>query len=104
MWFRTNGAMMKYPFTETKMPAKCGELIGPAGASSIKCPYCIHFRTRAAKMNGTIDEEIAETAFLNRFSSLGISLLSSQNYQPSGGAHAFFYASPTAREADSFVL
>jgi len=90
MWFRTNGAMMKYPFTETKMPAKYWELIGPAGASSVKCPYCIHFRTRAARMNGAIDEEIAETAFLNRFSSLGISLLSSQNYQTFGRGACFF--------------
>ena len=61
--------MKKYAFTETKIPAKYRELIGLAVASSIKCPYCIHFHTRAAKMNGATDDEIAETAFLTRFTS-----------------------------------
>jgi AhpD family alkylhydroperoxidase len=59
--------MKKYSFTETKIPAKYRELIGLAVAATIKCPYCIHFHTHAAKMNGATDEEIAETAFLARF-------------------------------------
>lgn len=59
--------MKKYAFTETKIPAKYRELIGLAVAATIKCPYCIHFHTHAAKMNGATDEEIGETAFLARF-------------------------------------
>ena len=59
--------MKKYSFAETKIPAKYKELIGLAVAATIKCPYCIYFHTRAAKMNGATDEEIAEAAFLTRF-------------------------------------
>jgi AhpD family alkylhydroperoxidase len=59
--------MKKYSFAETKIPAKYKELIGLAIAATIKCPYCIHFHTHAAKMNGATDAEIAETALLARF-------------------------------------
>ncbi len=59
--------MKKYSFGETKIPAKYKELMGIAIAATIKCPYCLYFHTKAAKMNGATDEEIAETAFLARF-------------------------------------
>lgn len=59
--------MKKYAFEETKIPSKYRELIGLAVAAAIKCPYCIHFHTKAAKMNGASDEEIAELAYLTRF-------------------------------------
>lgn len=59
--------MKKYAFGETKIPAKYRELIGLAVAAAIKCPYCIHFHTKAAKMNGASDDEIAEIAYLTRF-------------------------------------
>jgi len=59
--------MKKYAFGETKIPAKYKELMGLAIAATIKCPYCLYFHTKAAKMNGATDEEIAETAFLARF-------------------------------------
>ena len=59
--------MKEYSFSETKIPAKYKELMGLAVAATIKCPYCIYFHTRAAKMNGATDDEIAETAFLARF-------------------------------------
>jgi len=59
--------MKKYSFSETKIPAKYRELMGLAVAATIKCPYCIYFHTHAAKMNGATDDEIAETAFLARF-------------------------------------
>lgn len=59
--------MKKYSFSETKIPAKYRELMGLAVAATIKCPYCIYFHTKAAKMNGATDEEIAETAYLARF-------------------------------------
>src|SRR4030067_88825 len=67
--------LKKYALSESKIPAKYRELIGLAVASSIKCPYCIHFHTRAAKMNGATDEEIAETAFLTRFTTGWSSIL-----------------------------
>ena len=55
--------MKKFIFSETKIPAKYRELMGLAVASATHCPYCIHFHTRAARMNGATDDEIAETAF-----------------------------------------
>ena len=59
--------MKKFVFAETKIPAKYRELMGLAVASAIHCPYCIHFHTRAARMNSATDDEIAETALLTRF-------------------------------------
>ena len=59
--------MKEYAFQETKIPAKYKELMGLAIAATIKCPYCLYFHTHAAKMNGATDDEIAETAFLARF-------------------------------------
>jgi len=67
--------MKRFAMSETKIPAKYRELIGLAVASSIKCPYCIHFHTRAAKMNGATDEEIAEVALLTRFTTGWSSIL-----------------------------
>ena len=67
--------MKEYSFGETKIPAKYRELIGLAVAASIKCPYCVYFHTKAAKMNGATDEEIAELAFLTRFTTGWSSIL-----------------------------
>ena len=67
--------MKKYSFEKSKIPAKYRELIGLAVAASIKCPYCIYFHTQAAKMNGATDEEIAELAFLTRFTTGWSSIL-----------------------------
>jgi len=71
--------MKKYSFSETKIPAKYREMIGLAIAASIKCPYCVHFHTRAAKMNGATDEELKELAFLTRFSTGWSSILHASN-------------------------
>ena len=49
--------------------------MGLAIAASIKCPYCVHFHTHAARMQGATDEEIAETAFLTRFTTGRSSIL-----------------------------
>lgn len=67
--------MKKYSFSETKIPAKYREMIGLAVAASIKCPYCVHFHTRAAKMNGATDEELKELAILTRFTTGWSSIL-----------------------------
>ena len=67
--------MKTFSFGKTKIPAKYRELMGLAIAASIKCPYCIYFHTRAAKMNGATDEEIAETAMLTRFTTGWSSIL-----------------------------
>jgi AhpD family alkylhydroperoxidase len=67
--------MKEYSFGETKIPAKYRELIGLAIAASIKCPYYVYFHTKAAKMNGATDEELAELAFLTRFTTGWSSIL-----------------------------
>ena len=67
--------MKTFSFGETKIPAKYRELMGLAIAASIKCPYCVYFHTRAARMNGATDEEIAETAMLTRFTTGWSSIL-----------------------------
>ncbi len=67
--------MKEYSFGKTKIPAKYRELIGLAIAASIKCPYCIYFHTKAAKMYGATDEELAELAFLTRFTTGWSSIL-----------------------------
>jgi AhpD family alkylhydroperoxidase len=67
--------MKNYSFGESKIPAKYRELIGLAVAASIKCPYCIYFHTQAARMHGATDEEIAELAWLTRFTTGWSSIL-----------------------------
>jgi AhpD family alkylhydroperoxidase len=67
--------MKEYSFGETEIPAKYRELIGLAIAASIKCPYCVYFHTKAAKMNGATDAELAELAFLTRFTTGWSSIL-----------------------------
>jgi AhpD family alkylhydroperoxidase len=73
------GLMKKYAFSESKIPAKYREMIGLAIAASIKCPYCVHFHTRAAKMNGATDDELREIALLTRFTTGWSSILHSAN-------------------------
>lgn len=71
--------MKKYSFSESKIPAKYRELIGLAIAASIKCPYCVHFHTRAAKMNGATEDELKELALLTRFTTGWSSILHAAN-------------------------
>ena len=71
--------MKKFTFGESKIPAKYRELMGLAVASAIHCPYCIHFHTGAARMNGATDDEIAETAFLTRFTAGWSAILHAAN-------------------------
>ena len=71
--------MKKFALGETKIPAKYRELMGLAVASATHCPYCIHFHTRAARMNGATDDEIAETAFLTRFTTGWSAILHAAN-------------------------
>jgi len=71
--------MKKFAFAETKIPAKYRELMGLAVAAAIHCPYCIHFHTRAARMNGATDDEIAETALLSRFTTGWSAILHAAN-------------------------
>ena len=72
-------AEMKWYLGQTKIPAKYKELIGLAVAATIKCPYCIYFHTRAAKMNGATDEEIAELAILTRITTGWSAILHASN-------------------------
>ncbi|MBX6375311.1 MAG: carboxymuconolactone decarboxylase family protein [Acetobacteraceae bacterium] len=44
----------------TVLPGKVKELIGLAVAAQIPCGYCVHFHTRAARLNGATEDEIRE--------------------------------------------
>lgn len=56
MW----GLMRDMQLGETHIPNKYKELIGLGVAAAVRCRYCTHFHTEAAKVHGASQEEIAE--------------------------------------------
>jgi AhpD family alkylhydroperoxidase len=59
--------MRDFELAETVLPNKTKELIGLAVAAHIKCRYCIHFHTQAAKAFGATDEELREAVYMGGF-------------------------------------
>jgi AhpD family alkylhydroperoxidase len=59
--------MRDFQLGETALPNKVKELIGLAVAAHIKCRYCIHFHTQAARAFGASDEELREACFMGGF-------------------------------------
>jgi AhpD family alkylhydroperoxidase len=59
--------MRDFELAETVLPNKTKELIGLAVAAHIKCRYCIHFHTEAAKAFGATDEEIREACYMGGY-------------------------------------
>lgn len=70
----------RYTVEETEIPPKYRELIGLAVAANIKCPYCSHFHTKAAKLHGTTEKELKETCTLASFTSRYSNMLHAQQY------------------------
>jgi len=70
----------KYTVEETEIPAKYRELMGLAVAANIKCPYCTHFHTEAAKMHGATDAELREAYVLASFTSRYSAMLHAAQY------------------------
>lgn len=68
----------KYVVEETEIPAKYRELMGLAIAANLKCPYCTHFHTEAARMHGASDAELAETVSLASFTTRYSAMLHAQ--------------------------
>lgn len=56
--------MRDFQLAETALPGKVKELIGLAVAAHIKCGYCIHFHTQAARIHGATDEELREACYM----------------------------------------
>ena len=56
------GVQRDLELSETSLDNKTKELIGLAVASHIKCRYCIHFHTEAARAFGATDAELREAA------------------------------------------
>lgn len=52
--------------------------MGLAVAANIKCPYCTHFHTEAARMHGASDAELEETFSLASFTSRYSAMLHAQ--------------------------
>jgi AhpD family alkylhydroperoxidase len=59
--------MRDFHLAETALPNKVKELIGLAVAAHIKCRYCIHFHTQAARAFGATDEELREACMMAGF-------------------------------------
>lgn len=55
---------------ETALDNKTKELIGLAVASHIKCKYCIHFHSTAARAFGATDAELREAAAMSGLTAL----------------------------------
>ena len=68
----------KYITEETAIPPKYRELMGLAVAANLRCPYCTHFHTEAARMHGASDAEVEETFFLSSFTSRYSAMLHAQ--------------------------
>lgn len=47
-------------FEETDLLRREKELIGLGAAAAMGCPYCTHFHTEGAKMEGVTEDELAE--------------------------------------------
>ena len=73
------GMFKNVELQKSAIPNKYNELIGLAVAATSKCRYCILFHTEAAKANGATDDEIAETAFLARFTTGWSAILHAAN-------------------------
>ena len=54
------GVQRDLELSETALDNKTKELIGLAVAAHIKCKYCIHFHTEAARAFGASDAELRE--------------------------------------------
>ena len=68
----------KYVVGETEIPPKYRELMGLAVAANIKCPYCTHFHTEAARMHVATDADLAEASSLAGFTSRYSAMLHAQ--------------------------
>lgn len=55
------GVVRDLEFGETDLPQREKELVGLGAAAAMGCPYCIHFHTQGAKMEGVTEDELAET-------------------------------------------
>jgi AhpD family alkylhydroperoxidase len=70
----------RYTLEETEIPPKYRELMGLAVAANIKCPYCLYFHEKAAKMHGATDDELRETYSLASFTPRYSAMLHAQQY------------------------
>ena len=70
----------KYTVGESEIPALYRELMGLAVAANIKCPYCAHFHTEAARLHGATDAQIEEAVSLASFTARYSAMLHAQSY------------------------
>jgi AhpD family alkylhydroperoxidase len=56
----TWGIVRDLQLEETDLPDREKALIGLGAAAAIQCPYCVHFHTEEAKLDGVGEEELAE--------------------------------------------
>jgi len=63
---------------ETKIPNKYKELIGIAVSGATRCRYCTLFHTKAARLHGATDEEIAEASMMAGVTMAGSTFINGQ--------------------------
>ena len=70
----------RYVLGESEIPPKYRELMGLAVAANIKCPYCQHFHSHAARLHGATDAEIEEVAALASMTARWSAMIHAQGY------------------------
>lgn len=51
-------------FEETELPAREKALVGLGAAAAMGCPYCVHFHTEEAKLEGVTEPALREAVNL----------------------------------------
>lgn len=73
------GGMRDFELAEdTEIPPKYKQLISLGVASAIHCPYCTHFHTEGAKLNGATEAEIREASGLAMMTAAGSTIIHGQ--------------------------
>lgn len=54
------GSFRDLELSETELDNREKELVGLGAAAAMRCPYCVHFHSEAAKLHGVSDDELIE--------------------------------------------
>lgn len=52
--------MRDLELSETELPNREKALVGLGAAAAMQCPYCVHFHSEEAKLDGVTDEQLSE--------------------------------------------
>jgi AhpD family alkylhydroperoxidase len=72
------GLMRDFQLNESSIPNKYKELIGLAVSGATRCKYCSYFHTKAARLFGATDEEIAEAGAMGGLTMMASTFLNAE--------------------------